>query len=195
MTTKTDITLPPLPGATLEHPTGNLKFYGLETLKGYARAAVEADRKGRMPSDEELLKWAGEEQFFLFCDEDEFLQIAREVLSRYGGGQPATNTEPTKRPYAQSATLGEYGIIPECDTRSAASAQPTRCEDCPPVGYPTDKTRCAPCDRRAAPVAQEPVGEAIAMPGTSGGFTMATFRGADVPVGTKLYAARAAKGE
>ncbi len=24
------------------------------------------------------------------------------------------------------------------------------CEDCPPVGYPTDKTRCAPCPRRAA---------------------------------------------
>lgn len=21
------------------------------------------------------------------------------------------------------------------------------CEDCPPVGYPTDKTRCAPCPR------------------------------------------------
>lgn len=24
------------------------------------------------------------------------------------------------------------------------------CEDCPPVGYPTDKTRCTPCPRRAA---------------------------------------------
>lgn len=24
-----------------------------------------------------------------------------------------------------------------------------RCEDCPPVGYPTDRTRCTPCDRRA----------------------------------------------
>lgn len=23
------------------------------------------------------------------------------------------------------------------------------CEDCPPIGYPTDKTRCAPCPRRA----------------------------------------------
>lgn len=23
------------------------------------------------------------------------------------------------------------------------------CEDCPPWGYPTDKTRCAPCPRRA----------------------------------------------
>jgi len=23
------------------------------------------------------------------------------------------------------------------------------CSDCPPVGYPTDKTRCLPCPRRA----------------------------------------------
>lgn len=22
------------------------------------------------------------------------------------------------------------------------------CEDCPPLGYPTDKTRCLPCPRR-----------------------------------------------
>lgn len=25
------------------------------------------------------------------------------------------------------------------------------CEDCPPVGYPTDKTRCTPCPRRSVP--------------------------------------------
>lgn len=34
----------------------------------------------------------------------------------------------------------------------------------------------------------EPVGEAGSMPGTDG-FTMAAFRAADVPIGTKLYAA------
>ena len=22
------------------------------------------------------------------------------------------------------------------------------CDDCPPIGYPTDKTRCLPCSRR-----------------------------------------------
>jgi hypothetical protein len=39
----------------------------------------------------------------------------------------------------------------------------TLCEDCPPIGYPTDKTRCTPCPRRApAPVASPPVHEAIA---------------------------------
>lgn len=25
------------------------------------------------------------------------------------------------------------------------------CEDCPPIGYPTNKTRCAPCPKRAPP--------------------------------------------
>ena len=33
----------------------------------------------------------------------------------------------------------------------------------------------------------KPVGEACSMPGTQGGFTMACFEAADVPVGTKLY--------
>jgi|GEM_PF-6811783 len=36
------------------------------------------------PSDDELLEFAIEEEFLLFCDEDEFLQIARALLSRYG---------------------------------------------------------------------------------------------------------------
>lgn len=30
-----------------------------------------------------------------------------------------------------------------------AAMDPTLCDDCPPVGYPTDKTRCLPCPRRA----------------------------------------------
>lgn len=42
--------------------------------------------------------------------------------------------------------------------RAALAAQPSGegaettalCENCPPVGYPTDKTRCTPCPRRAA---------------------------------------------
>lgn len=36
------------------------------------------------PTDDELLEWAEDEQFFLFCDEDEFLQIARGVIHKYG---------------------------------------------------------------------------------------------------------------
>lgn len=56
--------------------------------------------------------------------------------------------KPVRRPYAQSDTLGEYGIIPECDTRSAASAEPS-----------TNilKGLDAWLDETAAPVAQEPI--------------------------------------
>ncbi|CAH1665458.1 MULTISPECIES: hypothetical protein [unclassified Chelatococcus] len=32
--------------------------------------------------------------------------------------------------------------------REAERAEASRCSDCPPVGYPTDETRCEPCDRR-----------------------------------------------
>jgi hypothetical protein len=28
--------------------------------------------------------------------------------------------------------------------------QPDRCSDCPPVGYPTDVTRCVPCPLRGS---------------------------------------------
>lgn len=47
----------------------------------------------------------------------------------------------------------------EAAIRSLASAPPAEdpkdaadslCSDCPPIGYPTDETRCAPCPRRAA---------------------------------------------
>lgn len=31
----------------------------------------------------------------------------------------------------------------------AENVKSGRCEDCPPVGYPTDKMRCLPCPRRA----------------------------------------------
>lgn len=44
--------------------------------------------------------------------------------------------------------------------RDAVIAEAVECSDCPPVGYPTDKTRCAPCPRAAlaqldAPLAEE----------------------------------------
>lgn len=60
-----------------------------------------------------------------------------------------------------------------------------------PIESPGDMQQAAAELRRLAAVeaqAQEPVGEAHSMPGT-GGFTMACFSAATVPVGTKLYAA------
>ena len=34
------------------------------------------------------------------------------------------------------------------DKSIAAMPHRKNCEDCPPAGYPTDKTRCAPCPLR-----------------------------------------------
>ena len=39
------------------------------------------------------------------------------------------------------------------------AADPVPCSDCPPVGYPTDETRCAPCPRRAAATAPQGEGQ------------------------------------
>ncbi len=40
------------------------------------------------PTDKELEAFAVEEQFLLFCDVDEFTQIARAVLAKWGTPQP-----------------------------------------------------------------------------------------------------------
>ncbi len=40
------------------------------------------------------------------------------------------------------------------DLAIAASLAGKLCSDCPPVGYPTDETRCAPCSRSATLIAQ-----------------------------------------
>ncbi len=65
---------------------------------------------------------------------DRKLHDAVEIISRTGtkiGNVAVTFTvgriKPTLKPKPASASL---------------------CEDCPPVGYPTDKTRCTPCPRR-----------------------------------------------
>lgn len=44
------------------------------------------------PTDKQLEDFAVEEQFLLFCDADEFTQIARAVLAKWG--QPAHSGEP-----------------------------------------------------------------------------------------------------
>ena len=53
--------------------------------------------------------------------------------------------------------------------------------------FPTPEVSGEVAEKQAGPVA-EPVGEAVSMPGTSG-FTMACFKSADAPIGTKLYTA------
>lgn len=42
------------------------------------------DIQAAAPTDAEILAWAGEEQFFLFCDPDEVLDIVRSALQKFG---------------------------------------------------------------------------------------------------------------
>ena len=56
------------------------------------------------PTDKELEAFAVEEQFLLFCDVDEFTQIARAVLAKWGT-PPAAAGEPIGHLYCG----GSYG--------------------------------------------------------------------------------------
>lgn len=83
---------------------------------GYADLmACTADRYGAAPdvqgepTDDELLNWAAEEQLFLLCEDDDFLQIAREVLHKYGSRSPAVQGEPV----ARVKTVGGYLEVSE----------------------------------------------------------------------------------
>ncbi len=46
--------------------------------------------------------------------------------------------------------------MPALLTLASRAIPADRCEDCPPIGYPTDETRCTPCDRRALTVEEMP---------------------------------------
>jgi hypothetical protein len=47
----------------------------------------------------------------------------------------------------------------------------------------------AQCAAQPAKAEGEPVGVAVPMPGTKGGFTMCSFKASDMPEGAKIYAA------
>src|SRR5690606_34290662 len=54
---------------------------------------MPAPESKSVPSDAELVAFAGEEQFLLFCDKDEFVQIARAVLQRFATPAPVSGGE------------------------------------------------------------------------------------------------------
>lgn len=56
------------------------------------------------------------------------------------------------------------GVSRQAIEEVLAYVEATRlCEDCPPTGYPTDKTRCAPCPRRAADPVRGELAEALTL--------------------------------
>src|SRR5690606_23152998 len=69
-----------------------------ERMQEILRDAIEADRRGRMPSDAEILAclrplYSNDVAAAMGAEDD--LRTARLLLSRYSGGQPAASAEPT----------------------------------------------------------------------------------------------------
>lgn len=58
---------------------------------------------------------------------------ALDLQKRYSAKTSITNSVPSSSKLAESKLRDGSAL----------------CEDCPPVGYPTDATRCTPCPRRA----------------------------------------------
>jgi hypothetical protein len=65
------------------------------------------------PSDDELKRFAVEEEFLLFCSEDEFLDIAKSVLRRFGASKP--------RP--EQGAQGQPSVCDLCGHRNVTDAE------------------------------------------------------------------------
>ena len=61
---------------------------------------------------------------------------------------PYTVSRDSQGNYIHNMTSQFWIIWQSAHARYAGSGE--ACEDCPPEGYPTDKTRCLPCPRRSA---------------------------------------------
>lgn len=70
--------------------------------------------------------------------------------------RPLANLRVPTKPQGNAGIYSIYHKQIEAARTAIALANPLSqkteelCDDCPPVGYPTDKTRCLPCPRRAA---------------------------------------------
>lgn len=81
------------------------------------------------PTDAELIAFATEEQFLLFCDPDEFTDIARAVLAKWGtpagaGGRinfPAQ--EPLGEQFQRVLDENRWELYAEADTPQPTQAQ------------------------------------------------------------------------
>lgn len=101
------------------------------------RAAVEADRQGRMPSDEEIEEFCAAYADEMGCiHDDTHVDLIRAALSRYSNGQPTVSACPNCNGSGESTRLvgggpdahDEACLCPACggtgDGQPAASAEP-----------------------------------------------------------------------
>ncbi|WP_368647918.1 hypothetical protein [Castellaniella ginsengisoli] len=116
MTTKTDITLPPLPGGLALQKVSMRGPVGIgEAMQAYARDAIEAVLRDRMPdAPQDLLdmldtlcaglEWNIENHPAIMNESDsEALAEARALMSRYSSGQPAASAEPVAQELTRSS--------------------------------------------------------------------------------------------
>lgn len=78
------------------------------------------------PTDAQILDWAAEEQFFLFCDEDDLLQIVRAALHRFG--RSAVHLQPCNHIFearsidgSQSVATSREPVCVKCGYRPAVN--------------------------------------------------------------------------
>lgn len=93
-----------------------------------SRPALPSGNSGELPSDKDLREFGGNEQFFLFCSEDEFLDIAKSVLRRFGQALPScSQAEPsdTERDAARYRYLRAKVCIVGSDFRFINLPKPT----------------------------------------------------------------------
>jgi len=153
MTTKTDITLLPCPCCgvaarmsddyensdgepAVECSSCNLLSWTVEDWN--RRAAVEADRQGRMPSDEEIEEFCAAYADEMGCiHDDTHVDLIRAALSRYSSGQPAA---PTGLDFHIDSRNGFHTVVFDDGSRRSASEQECALWDALMSGQPAAAT-------------------------------------------------------
>ena len=72
------------------------------------------------PTDAELVEFAVADEFLLFCDEDDFVQIARAVLAKWGAPAPASGETETCKCCGEGSA--RIVVRRECDTCTSVYA-------------------------------------------------------------------------
>ena len=75
---------------------------------------MKTDTTTLAPTDAELVAFAVADEFLLFCDEDDFVQIARAVLAKWGAPAPAGGETETCKCCGEGSA--RIVVRRECDT-------------------------------------------------------------------------------
>lgn len=122
-------------GVTAPTPRGSVS----NSLGSPSDETPQPASKSRAECSHEKLRF-GSGDYYIFCAN---LDCGAQWAA-IGGGQPEYGFDITGRPIGCNALVSNKGVGGTLSGQERHSL----CDDCPPEGYPTDKTRCAPCPRR-----------------------------------------------